>query len=81
MKYDLAKVSRLADKLIGAGIIGADLNDELSDLNIEEAKRLDVFAFECVGCELWFAATERCEVDDKWYCPQCAPKKNKRRGL
>jgi hypothetical protein len=70
-EIDLAKLSNLAHKLIGV-TFDTELNDELAALTIEEGRALDAMAFECVGCEMWFAAHERKTVKDKWYCGDCA---------
>lgn len=73
-EIDLAKLSALAHKLIGLTVVDAETNDELAALTIEEGRTLDAMAFECVGCELWFAAHERKVVGkaEKWMCRECA---------
>lgn len=65
-----AKVQALAAKLIGT--TGEGLTDDLADLTTDECASLDVIAFECVGCNWWFAAHERVVVNDEWYCDGCA---------
>lgn len=70
-KIDLSKVRDLGHKLIGLTVVDADTGDELAALTIEEGKALDAIAFECVGCELWFAAHERNVVNEKWVCRDC----------
>jgi len=71
---DLAKLSNLAHRLIGLTVVDAETNDELAALTAEEGRALDAMAFECVGCELWFAAHERKVVGkgEKWMCRECA---------
>lgn len=69
---DLAKLSRLADRLVCETLINADLNDELAALTIAEGRALDALAFECVECELWYKANERKVVHDRWLCRECA---------
>jgi hypothetical protein len=69
---DLAKVARLADRIIGSPMVGSTLVDSLDELSAAEGRALDALAFECVGCNWWFAAHERNEIHDEWYCAQCA---------
>ncbi len=65
------KIQRLAHKLIGTP--GNEQIDELSDLERWECRQLDMLAFACSGCDYWFAvAGERQEVNDLWYCKECA---------
>lgn len=75
-RADLGKLHRLAQKLIGLTVVDAETNDELAALTIEEGRALDAMAFECVGCELWFAAHERKVVGkaERWLCQECARK-------
>jgi hypothetical protein len=69
---NIAKVKRLADRIIGTCVVGSTLVDQVDNLSREEGKVLDVFAFKCVGCEWWFAAHERETVNDEWMCYGCA---------
>jgi hypothetical protein len=70
-RVDLAKLRTLAHRLITV-TVDTDLNDQLADLTIAEGRALDAMAFECVGCELWYAAHERKVVKEKWLCRECA---------
>lgn len=76
------KIRRLAHKLIGT--TGAELCDEISDLERWECRQLDMLCFACTKCSWWFAVTERREVADEWFCTECAKEQiddqNKRAG-
>jgi formylmethanofuran dehydrogenase subunit E len=68
---DIAKVKKLADKLIGtAG--DTEIEDQVNELSPDELRVLDALAFRCVRCEWWFAAHERVVVNDEWMCDACA---------
>lgn len=65
------KVKRLAHRLVGTP--GIECVDELSDLERWECRQLDMIAFACCGCDWWFSVTEgRNEINDLWYCNECA---------
>ncbi len=78
---DIAKVKRLADKIIGTCMVGSTLVDAVHNLSREELKVLDALAFECVGCNWWFAACEREEVNDEWFCCGCAEDRRHDKGV
>ena len=69
---DIAKVKRLADRLIGTPNLGTTLSDQIDALSLAESKVLDALAFKCEQCEWWFAARERKIVKDKGLCEECA---------
>jgi hypothetical protein len=68
-----AEIRVLADRLIASCDGGADGQDEIEAMTLEENGVLDSMAFECTQCNQWSARSEQHEDESgQWVCTDCA---------
>lgn len=63
-------VRDLARRLIGTPAMG-EIQEELNELDIEDARALDTLALKCDGCEWWFARVDIHDDGKNFFCTDC----------